>query len=56
MKDKTQIVSEYISAYGLKVYEAKQYDKKSNSWYIVGDSSTDKHLIKVEVEIHNSTI
>jgi len=53
MKNKTQRIKSYISGAGLKVYEAEQYNKQTNSWYIVGDCSTNKKFIQVHINLHN---
>jgi len=53
MTDKQQRLSSYVSGAGLLVYETEQYSKKCNSWYLVGDSSTNKELVQAMIENHN---
>ena len=56
MKDKTQKMVSYVSAYGINVYETVQYNKKADAWYRVGDSSTVEEYIRLSIELHNKTL
>ena len=51
--DKQQKVVTYISGMGIRAYEIQQYNKELKHWYVVGDCSISKALIKTQVQLHN---
>lgn len=55
-KHREQRLTSYISGHGLTVYEAEQYHEPSQSWYIVGDSTTSEKLAKLQIELHNRNL
>lgn len=56
MKDKTQRVSSYVSAYGITIYEVEQYNKACDAWFIVGDCSESREWIEWQVNDNNSRL
>ena len=46
-------LSSYVSACGITVYEREFYHEESDTWYICGDSSTNRELIEAEIKHNN---
>lgn len=56
MVDKTQRKTSYKSGSGLTVWEIEQFNLQTNSWYIVGDCSTNGIFIDYQIDNHNMNL